>query len=483
MLRHNNSQLETARLGERIRRRSEAVDAPPAWQGEEEWRDSLQGRAVELGASRQRSSRPLLDYADLLGRPDDDFLDHAYRCLLGRLPDIEEHNRDREQLLAGLPRERLLLTLFEQGGRPAVELPGLARGLVRVRLMYLPGVGRGVRWLLGALRLDRLRERLDRHAQLQDTRYQALLEMLREQALRVESLERTQRRLNADNTLLRQRLAQRPAVESAPAPAAPGAEAREKVAPPVTAPEVPPARPPQQDAAGQDFYRALEARFRGEPSAIAALMREHLPEVQAARPLAEGLVLLDLGCGRGEWLALLREEGIAARGVDLNAANVQACSEAGLDVSYHDALTALRSSPDQSLGMISAFHLVEHLEPDQLRLLLHEAYRALAPGGRLLLETPNPQNLIVGSCNFYLDPTHVRPLPPEFLVFLAEFAGFVAVEARPLHPVDEAHRLREQSETAHRLNHYLYGPQDYALLATRPAADSQTPHDGQEQDA
>lgn len=462
MLRHNNPHLDTARLGERIRRRSEGAEAPPAWPGEARWRDSLPGRAVELGASRQRASRPVADYAGLLGLPDGDFLDAAYRCLLGRLPDAEERNRDQERLMAGLPRERLLLTLADRAGRPAEPLPGLSRGLARARLMYLPKVGRGVRWLLGALRLDRLRERLDHQARLQDARYQALLELLREQAVRLETLESAQRRLEVDNQVLRQTLAERPE-------GAGTAASRE---------------PPREDAAGRDFYRALEARFRGAPGAIAELMREHLPEVHRVAPLAEGLPLLDLGCGRGEWLALLREAGIAARGVDLNAANVQAGREQGLDVRYEDALAALRDSADASLGMVSAFHLVEHLDHASLRELLHEAHRALAPGGRLLLETPNPQNLIVGSCNFYLDPTHVRPLPPDFLVFLAEFAGFEGVAARPLHPVGEQHRLHEESETARRLNHYLYGPQDYALLATRPAAlDSQALRTGQEQDA
>ncbi|MGM0693349.1 MAG: methyltransferase domain-containing protein [Pseudomonadota bacterium] len=469
MLRHNNPYLDTRRLGERIRRRSAAAEPPPAWPGEAGWRDSLQGRAVELGASRQRDTRPVRDYAALLGLPDVDFLHAAYHFLMGRLPSLEEQHRGQEQLLGGLPRERWLLMLADQAQQPPRPLPGLARGLARARLKYLPRVGRGVRWLLGALRLDRLRDRLDHAIYLQDARYQTLLDLLREQAVRLESLEAARHRLEVDNEVLRQRLDEQMAPPGPSAHDASGAGT----------PEL-----PGQDDAGRDFYRALEARFRGAPAAIAALMREHLPEVHAAAPLAEGLPLLDLGCGRGEWLALLREEGIAARGVDLNAANIRAGREQGLEVRYQDALAALGESADASLGMISAFHLVEHLDHAQLRRLLHEAHRALAPGGRLLLETPNPQNLIVGSCNFYLDPTHVRPLPPDFLVFLAEFAGFDRVEARPLHPVDEVHRLHEQSETALRLNHYLYGPQDYALLATRPGTpDGEHPRSGQEQDA
>lgn len=457
MLRHNNPQLDTARLSEQIRRRSEASFPPAAWPGETAWHASLQGRTVELGASHQRASRPVVDYADLLSQPDADFVNAAYRYLLGRLPSIEERNCDQERLAAGLTREQLLLALTSQGEKTDYSpdpLPGLARGLTKARIMYLPKLGRGVRWLASALRLDQLRERLERSARLQDTRYQALLDILREQAVRIETLESAQRRLQVDNDVLHQQLS------ATPAPSA--------TAEPKTTTE-----PTQQDAAGRDFYRALEARFRGDPDAITALMREHLPQVQAAAPLAEGFPLLDLGCGRGEWLEILRHEGFCAQGVDLNAENIRAGRELGLEVRYQDALTALYDCRDASLGMITAFHLVEHLEHTQLRQLLHEAFRTLAPGGRLLLETPNPQNLIVGSCNFYLDPTHVRPLPPDFLVFLAEFAGFESVTALPLHPVGQQHHLQEETETARRLNHYLYGPQDYALLATRPATDSQ----------
>jgi len=463
MLRHNNPQLDTADLEERIRRRSERVEAPPAWPGETRWRKSLQGRAVELGASHQRDGIEVESYAELMALSDVDFLNSAYFYLTGRLPSLEEQHLNQQQLMRGQPRDLLLLSLANQAHQAPKPLPGLSRGLAWARLMYLPKVGRGLRWLLNVLRLDRLRERVDHSIYLQSARYQTLLELFREQALRLEALESTQRRLEVDNQVLREALVERPEGVSTASSAQ---------------------KPPREGDAERDFYRALEARFRGAPGAIAELMREHLPEVHASEPLANGLPLLDLGCGRGEWLGLLRDEGIVARGVDLNVANIKAGRQQGLEVEYQDALTALRCCPDASLGMVTAFHLIEHLTHDQLRDLLHEAYRALAPRGRLLLETPNPQNLLVGSCNFYLDPTHVRPLPPDLLIFLAEFAGFEGAEVRPLHPVGEQHRLMETSETALRLNHYLYGPQDYVLLAERPVdTQGQAPGTRQEQDS
>lgn len=466
MLRPNNPRLDMRRLGTRIRQRSESCTAVPVWPGETAWADSLRGRTVTLGASRMPRGHAAVDYADLMALPDADFVHAAYYHLQGRLPESAELNRRQQQLMEGVAREQLLLELYRSGSDtvPPRALPGLARGLARARLVYYPRLGRGVRWLLGALRLDRLSQQIDHGRSVQDARYQALLDILREQAARIETMEAQQRRFQADVGILKQQLDRllstaspgTPPTHAAPAPSAD----------PLPAAAV---KPPQQNAAGEDFYRALEARFRGAPAAITALMREHLPRVHAAPGIAHGLPLLDLGCGRGEWLGLLRDEGIMAQGVDLNAANIEACREQGLVARYQDALAALGERDDASLGMITAFHLVEHLPHELLRQLLHEAFRTLAPGGRLLLETPNPQNLLVGSCTFYLDPTHVRPLPPDFMVFLAEFTGFENVCAIPLHPVGQEHHLQDTSETAQRLNHYLHGPQDYALLATRPA--------------
>ena len=462
MLRHNNPQLDTQYLTERMLDVMASIETPPVWNGETEWRNSLQGRAVELGATSQLGCHGVSDYSQLLCLPDADFVDAAYRTVMGRLPTSEERSRHLESLLQGEPREQLLIGLVRQVGRPKAPVAGMSQGLVKARVKYLPKVGRVMRWLVTALRLDRLQQRHDQLAALQEARYRALLESLRQQAVHIEFLERSQRHLTADLALLRQSQAH-PAERRVTPPGPPGSASPGKTPSCSKVKEV-----PQRDAAGRDFYRALEARFRGSPSKIAELMSEHLPEVLSVAPLAKGLPLLDLGCGRGEWLAILRERGIAALGVDLNAANVQAGRDQGLEMRYQDALSALEETPDASLGMITAFHLVEHLEHDQLRYLLHQAYRALAPSGRLLLETPNPNNLIVAGCNFYIDPTHTRPLPPDLLAFLTEFAGFEAVETRPLHPVAEELRVHEESETAQRLNHFLYGPQDYVLFATRP---------------
>ncbi len=172
------------------------------------------------------------------------------------------------------------------------------------------------------------------------------------------------------------------------------------------------------------FYRAFEDRYRGSRDTIKDRLRAYAPFTDPLlRPDAPA-VALDLGCGRGEWLELLGESGFDARGVDLDEGMLAACRERGLAAQHGDALAALRAQPDGSLALVSAFHLVEHLPFDLVRELIAEALRALRPGGLLVMETPNPENLTVGATSFYLDPSHLHPLPPGLLGFAAEHAGF-----------------------------------------------------------
>ena len=178
----------------------------------------------------------------------------------------------------------------------------------------------------------------------------------------------------------------------------------------------------------QPFYRALEDKHRGSRQLIKERLSAYLPFVAPLSALHPNLTALDLGCGRGEWLELMADHHIAALGVDLDQGMLAACQERGLSVLQTDALTHLQSQNDHSLLIVTGFHIAEHLPFALLQALFTQALRTLVPGGLLILETPNPENLLVGASHFYMDPTHQRPLPSQLLTFMAEHHGFGPVK-------------------------------------------------------
>jgi SAM-dependent methyltransferase len=230
-----------------------------------------------------------------------------------------------------------------------------------------------------------------------------------------------------------------------------------------------PARVP--DPALDAYYLAFENRFRGSREDIMGRVRAFLGDVQAATTAAPGLPVVDLGPGRGEWLDVLRDAGIPAMGVDTNTAMLSDLRARGLVAHEGDALAYVRALPAASVAAVTGFHIAEHLEFSGLAALFREAFRALHPGGVLVFETPNPENLIVGACTFWYDPTHVRPLPPPVLLFMAEQAGFERAEVRRLHPPPEGEipPLPENATPLEaRVHALLHGPRDYAVVGWRP---------------
>jgi SAM-dependent methyltransferase len=176
------------------------------------------------------------------------------------------------------------------------------------------------------------------------------------------------------------------------------------------------------------FYRLFEDRFRGSRELIQSRLEVYLPFVQPLLQFYPDGLVLDLGCGRGEWLELLTANGFKTIGVDLDSGMLEDCKERGLHVNKADAIAFIASLPNESQVIVSAFHVVEHIPFDQLRELVAHALRVLRPGGLLILETPNPENIVVATRSFYLDPTHTRPIPAELLGFVAEHAGFERVK-------------------------------------------------------
>jgi 2-polyprenyl-3-methyl-5-hydroxy-6-metoxy-1,4-benzoquinol methylase len=235
-----------------------------------------------------------------------------------------------------------------------------------------------------------------------------------------------------------------------------------------SAPRVPESEDDTKCAELEEVYVEFENQFRGTRADIKERVSEYLPTVTGKKIGTPQMPILDLGCGRGEWLEVLAENGMTASGVDSNESCVRECSTRGLTVHAADAIRFLAQLPEQSQGAVTAFHVVEHMPFRALVNLLDEAIRVLKRGGLLILETPNPANLIVGAHTFYLDPTHIRPLPADLLRFVVESRGFCGVEVRPLHPFPESFRIAGLAETAAAtLNDLLYGPRDYAIVAER----------------
>lgn len=219
-----------------------------------------------------------------------------------------------------------------------------------------------------------------------------------------------------------------------------------------------------------DFYYAFEEKFRGSRELVKSRLAIYLPYVERTRGLNAPRGFLDIGCGRGEWLELLKENNIACRGIDLNQRMIDETQARGLESERADVLTFLRKLPDDSLGGISGFHIIEHLPFAVLMTVLAEVRRTLVPGGVLILETPNPENFIVGSCNFYVDPTHRHPILPIMLGFMLSQAGFKEHECLQVSLPDYLGGTEgvPSSGVLKALAEHMTVGQDYAMIVFKP---------------
>jgi SAM-dependent methyltransferase len=218
------------------------------------------------------------------------------------------------------------------------------------------------------------------------------------------------------------------------------------------------------------FYSEFSHRFRGSDADLETSQMPYVPIVQerlASPGSRESPVVVDMGCGNGVWMRLLAKNGISSIGFDLNAIAVQKARVEGLDARFADGIEWLETQPAESIDIITAFQLIEHLPPGRLLAFFSLAYRALRHGGLLICETPNPENLLVGACNFYMDFTHRHPIPHTLAQFIAEYTGFPHVRIQGMNTVPAETKLPVDSLVADKFNQFFYGPQDYAVIAQK----------------
>ncbi|MBA2732999.1 MAG: methyltransferase domain-containing protein [Acidobacteria bacterium] len=231
---------------------------------------------------------------------------------------------------------------------------------------------------------------------------------------------------------------------------------------------------PQQMADGKTSADEARARldnlfalfadeFRGQREVVKEGFRFYLPLLKAAGIKND---ILDIGCGRGEWLELLKEEGFDGRGVEINRVLAEQSRSRGLEVMEEDARAYLRGLPDESLNAVTGFHFIEHLSFETLIEVLDEIARTLRPDGFVIFETPNPKNLVVGACNFYSDPTHLKPLFPETVRFILGNQGFTDVQIEYVNPVGGS-PFKDESESSRALDSWFFSPRDFAVIGRR----------------
>lgn len=414
--------------------------------------------------------------SDLLKYHDHTFIWNAYRAILKRAPDDNDAGlrEFREELRSGRLNKIDVLARIcasPEGRKKGVRVDGLARPAAIRRLYRVPILGYLLELLTAIARLPktlRSQRQFETHAlaqqqlladhinqlsrlslEVSESLAGELSEISREyrdlaklQHQQIASVVRTQNELRELLTTAK--------VSAVNRSAQPRAD-RESIAGP--------ASPEGLD----DFFAAFANEFRGDPADIKAGLRRYIPCLHSAGIKDN---ILDIGCGRGEWLELLKEEHLEGRGIEINPVLAEQMRAKRFDVIEADALAALRGLANKSLNAVTAFHFIEHLQFENFIQLLCEIERTLKPGGLVIFETPNPKNLVVGACNFYADPSHTKPYFPETLHFILGRRGFVDVRLEYVNPVD-VNPFEGNDKGSEALRSWFYSPRDFAVIGRK----------------
>jgi len=206
-------------------------------------------------------------------------------------------------------------------------------------------------------------------------------------------------------------------------------------------------------------YGKFAEKFRGPEEYVKSGQRVYLPDFSGRQSV------LDIGCGRGEFLEAMRDAGVPARGIDLSEESVAMCRAKGLNAEVADLFVYLSGLPEASLDGIFCSQVVEHLAPERLPEMIKLCAARLSRGGVIAIETPNPECLAIFATHFYLDPTHTRPVPPALLAFYMEEFGVGRIETRKLAPAVES--MPSLAELPAAFRETFFGALDYAILGKK----------------
>jgi 2-polyprenyl-3-methyl-5-hydroxy-6-metoxy-1,4-benzoquinol methylase len=214
------------------------------------------------------------------------------------------------------------------------------------------------------------------------------------------------------------------------------------------------------------FYKAFEDEFRGTEKAI-----QKRVEFYAELFKREGIEyskypIIDIGCGRGELLGVLKRYSIRALGIDLNKDMVDRANTLGLEAQQVDAIQYFKKSKEGSIGAVIGIHIIEHIPFAELIKMFEEVFTALHDDGLAIFETPNPENISVSSYGFHMDPSHLKPLPAPLVKFALERIGFTDIEVLYLHE-SKKKRKHYKDPMLEELSNRFYGPRDYAVVARK----------------
>jgi SAM-dependent methyltransferase len=429
-------------------------------------------------AAPRLPSKGAYDLQELLAFSDADFIDVAYRTLLRRPPDESGRQHYLQWLRSGASKVEIMADLrwSPEGRARDVHVDGLLRPYLLDKWSRLPFVGPVLSWVRAFAHLGRLPGQAAALEAAQAQEVQMLGQHFNRFADNMERrLRSSESTIEHRENTLRERLAELERVEAEHADRmAEASRQMARIEEFLEASRMNPQAKSDAEKSLDSLYAAFEDRFRGETSLVRARVEPYLELIQGAGAGTPDAPVIDLGCGRGEWLELLRDHGLVGRGIDLNTVFLEYCRQQGLDVEEVDAIEGLRGMADASAGAVTSMHLVEHLAFEQVVALIDEALRALRPDGVLVLETPNPENPAVGSHLFYMDPTHRNPLPPEMLRWLVEARGFVDVRVERLTLARETGAPAPLGDdipgatTMNRLITPLHAALDYAVIARRP---------------